>query len=130
MTSGSIPVHFELEEELENLDITPAKHSTTDYYNTWKSDSYPLNLESDKRARAIMFTMTARRRGWKEDVTSLYKMLKSFNVDVERVYDPDYVQIQTSLKAFVENQENNEIDMCFVIFMGHAPQEVMYMMLT
>ena len=68
MTSGSIPVHFELEEELENLDITPAKHSTTDYYNTWKSDSYPLNLESDKRARAVMFTMTARRRGWKEDV--------------------------------------------------------------
>ena len=47
-------------------------------------------------------------------------MLKSFNVDVERVYDPDYVQIQTSLKAFVENQENSEIDMCFVIFMGHG----------
>ena len=63
MTTGSIPVHFELEEELENLDITPAKRSTMDYYDTWKSDSYPLNLESDKRARAINDSKKARLEG-------------------------------------------------------------------
>ena len=120
MTTESIPVQQELEEELYNLVITTAQSSATEYYHKWKRDSYPLNLDSDKRARAIMFTMTRRRPGWEHDVRSLYKMLKSFSVDVERVYDPDYNQILTSLKAFVENEENHLIDMCFVIFMGHG----------
>ena len=120
MAAVSVPVYDEIERELENMEINPAKHSTKEYYKQWKSISYPLNLDSDKRARAIMFTMTRRRPGWEQDVRSLYKMLKSLNVDVERVYDPDYDQILTSLKAFVENQENHLIDMCFVIFMGHG----------
>ena len=120
MTTESILVQRELEEELCNLAIIPAQPCETEYYHKWKNESYPLNLDSDKRARAIMFTMTERRPGWEQDVRSLHQMLKSFNVDVERVYDPDYVHILTSLKAFVENEENNLIDMCFIIFMGHG----------
>ena len=100
--------------------VTPAKQSTKEYYDSMKDKSYPLNLESDKRGRAITFTMTERRPGWEEDVKSLYKMLKSINFDVERVYDPDCNEIVDCLKAFVENPENRLIDMCFVIFMGHG----------
>ena len=117
MSTGEIAF---LNEELEKLVITQARHSTKEYYNEWKAKSYPLNLASDKRARAIMFTMTGERPGWDEDVKTIYKMFKSFNIDVELVYDPDKGKIQTSLKAFVEHEENNQIDMCFIIFMGHG----------
>ena len=109
-----------IKEELENLIINPAKASTKEYYEEWKNVSYPLNLESDKRGRAIIFTMTERRPGWEEDVKSLYKMLKSINMDVELVNDPDHSKIVNSLEAFVEHRENLLIDMCFVIFMGHG----------
>ena len=109
-----------IEEELENLIINPAKASTKEYYEEWKNMSYPLNLESDKRGRAIIFTMTENRPGWEEDVKSLYKMLKSINMDVELVNDPDHSKIVNSLEAFVEHRENLLIDMCFVIFMGHG----------
>ena len=120
MPTVGVPVYGELEEELQKMIINPAKHSTKEYYEKWRGESYPLNLESDKRGRAIIFTMTERRPGWDEDVKSLYRMFKSINVDVERVYDPDYTEIVDCLKAFVENPENISIDMCFVIFMGHG----------
>ena len=120
MPTEGYPVHGELEQELTNSDIIPAKHSTKEYYEKWRGESYKLNLESDKRGRAIIFTMTERRPGWEEDVKSLYMMLKSINVDVERVYDPDYNGICADLKAFVEHSDNHHIDICFVIFMGHG----------
>ena len=120
MPTEGYPVHGELEQELTNFVTNPARHSTQEYYEKWRGESYPLNLESDKRGRAIIFTMTENRPGWEEDVKSLYRMLKSINVDVERVYDPDYNGICADLKAFVEHSDNHQIDMCFVIFMGHG----------
>ena len=120
MSTAGLPVHAKIEKELANMVINPAKHSTKEYYDSMKDKSYPLNLESDKRGRAIIFTMTENRPGWDEDVKSLYRMLKSINFDVKRVYDPDYNEICADLKAFVEHSDNHHIDICFVIFMGHG----------
>ena len=63
-----------LEEEMDKVNVLPAKSSSLDYYNQKKGDSYPLNLNSDIRGRAVVFVMSQGRPGWQQEVWDLYKM--------------------------------------------------------
>ena len=112
-----------LEEEMDRMIITPAKSSTCEYYHKHKDKSYPLNLESDMRGRAIVFVMTRRRLGWQHEVWDLYRMFKSLNIEVIFVYDPNVRTLREKLLKFVTDEVNDLIDCCFVTFLGHGSRK-------
>ena len=112
-----------LEEEMDRMIITPAKSSTCEYYKKNKDESYPLNLESDMRGRAIVFVMTLRRPGWQHEVWDLYRMFKSLNIEVIFVYDPNVRTLGEKLLEFVTDEANDVIDCCFVTFLGHGSRK-------
>ena len=112
-----------LEEEMNRMIITPAKSSTCEYYQKNKDESYPLNLESDMRGRAIVFVMTRRRPGWQHEVWDLYRMFKSLNIQVIFVFDPNVRTLGEKLLEFVTDEANDLIDCCFVTFLGHGSRK-------
>ena len=112
-----------LETEMNRTSIMPAKSSTYEYYNNNKDTSYPINLDSDIRGRAIVFVMTRRRPGWQHEVWDLYKMFKSLKIEAQFIYDPNLRTLTESLLEFVTDGSNDLTDCCFVTFLGHGSRK-------
>ena len=97
-----------------------AESSTTEYYNNNKDTSFPVNLDSDIRGRAIVFVMTAGRTLWQNEVWAQYKMYNAIRYHVEFIYDPRISEIRQRIKNFVRNNRSKEADMVFIAFCGHG----------
>ena len=113
----------DLVKNMTKVNIDPAKSSTCEYYNSNKENSYPLNLDSDIRGRALVFVMTENRPGWQYEVWDLYKTCNSVNIKPSFVYDADSKKLQSELKYFVTHEDNRLIDCCIVAFLGHGSKK-------
>ena len=60
-----------------------------DFFDSVFLQSYPIDVSTHLRGRAIVFTVTVDRPGWDHDVKYMYKCFRSLDIEVERVYNPN-----------------------------------------
>ena len=91
------------------------KKSTMEYYESKKEASYPLNIGTVKRGRALVFVTEGQSMDFQMD---LLKLFADLSVRHWIIFDPDVDTIDWYLKEFVMLKEHENIDYFFVFFIG------------
>ena len=91
------------------------RQSTPEYYDAVKELSYPLNMDTLKRGRALVFVTEGQSMDFQMD---LLKLFASLSIQHWIIHDPDIETIDWYLKDVVQKKEHDNVDYCLVFFIG------------